>query len=157
MKRITLLLVVLFLVACGQKPAEQVGDYSSFGAKISPEDAISSSEMLKKYESMKIGDTLDVKFASKVNAVCKKKGCWMDLELSPEEGTFVKFKDYDFFVPKNCEEDEAIVSGKAFINVTSVEELKHYAQDAGKSEEEIAKITAPKTEFAFMADGVLLK
>ena len=38
-----------------------------------------------------------------------------------------------------------------------VEHLKHYAQDAGKSKEEIAKITEPKDELTFIADGVIVK
>ena len=35
--------------------------------------------------------------------------------------------------------------------------LKHYAEDAGKTEKEIAKITVSKKEFAFEANGVLMK
>jgi hypothetical protein len=49
-----------------------------------------------------------------------------------------------------------IVEGKAFVKETSVKELQHYAEDAGKTKEEIAKIIAPKKEFAFVANGVLL-
>ncbi len=52
---------------------------------------------------------------------------------------------------------EAIVNGKAFVSETSVEELKHYAEDAGKSKEEIEAITEPKRTYGFLADGVLLK
>jgi hypothetical protein len=37
-----------------------------------------------------------------------------------------------------------------------VAELQHYAEDAGKSKEEIAKINSPKTELTFVADGVLV-
>ena len=46
---------------------------------------------------------------------------------------------------------------KAFVTEISVNELKHYAEDAGKSEEEIAEITEAEKTFAFEADGVLLK
>ena len=35
--------------------------------------------------------------------------------------------------------------------------LKHYAEDAGKSEEEIALITEPIYELGFIADGVIIK
>ena len=35
-------------------------------------------------------------------------------------------------------------------------ELKHYAEDEGKSEKEIAEITAPKIEYKFLAHGVLI-
>ena len=60
-------------------------------------------------------------------------------------------------MPLDANGKEVIVAGKAFVQMTSVEELQHYAEDAGKSKEEIAKITAPKKEFAFEANGVLLK
>ena len=50
-----------------------------------------------------------------------------------------------------------IVNGRAFVTKVPVEELKHYAKDSGKSEEEIAAITEPEFTYAFEADGVLLK
>jgi len=34
--------------------------------------------------------------------------------------------------------------------------LRHYAEDAGKSKEEIEKITEPETNLMFLADGVLI-
>jgi hypothetical protein len=51
----------------------------------------------------------------------------------------------------------AIVSGKAFVDVVSVDELKHYAKDGGKSKEEIAKITKPEVTYSFLASGVYIK
>ena len=38
----------------------------------------------------------------------------------------------------------------------SVEDQQHYAKDAGKTDIEIAKITAPKRTFSFEATGVLV-
>ena len=69
----------------------------------------------------------------------------------------MKFKDYAFFVPKNAQDEEVIVNGKAFVSIESVEELKHYAKDAGKSQASIDSIVTPKTTYSFMADGVLIK
>lgn len=132
-------------------------DYVSFGDKITPAKALSQEQMLKKYKALKKGDTLNVKFKSRINAVCKKKGCWMTMDLKGDERAFVKFRDYAFFVPLNADNSEAIISGKAFIDVESVAELKHYAKDGGKSQAEIDKITKPKVTYAFMADGVLIK
>ena len=60
-------------------------------------------------------------------------------------------------MPLDAKDREVIVNGKAFVQETSVADLKHYAEDAGKSKEEIAKITKSKLEFAFEADGVLMK
>ena len=131
-------------------------EYASFGDKIIAEKALSKDQMMNRYKNLKPGDTVAVKFKSKIKDVCQKKGCWMAMELPNGKDSFVKFKDYAFFVPLNATDQEAIVSGKAFISETSVAQLKHYAKDGGKSEADIAKITEPKVEYKFMADGVLI-
>lgn len=131
--------------------------YASFGAKISKDGAISNDQMTAKYAKLKKGDTINVKFRSKINDVCSKKGCWMNLELADNKKAFVKFKDYAFFMPLNSAGSEVIVNGKAFVSVESVSELRHYAKDAGKSQAEIDRIKKPETTYAFMADGVLIK
>lgn len=130
--------------------------YASFGEKIEADKALSITEINKIYDGLKVGDTLDVKFTSNINSVCSKKGCWMRLDAGDEKEVMVKFKDYGFFMPLDAQ-GEVIVNGKAFVEETSVDELKHYAADAGKSEEEIAKITEPSKTLSFIADGVLLK
>lgn len=132
-------------------------DYASFGEKFKVNKVYNKAEMLKKYKKLKKGDTLVVQFESNIKAVCKKKGCWMKMELAGDDNNFVKFKDYGFFVPLNADNSTAIVSGKAFVDVESVEELRHYAKDGGKSAAEIAKITKPETTYSFLADGVYIK
>ncbi|MDO5509369.1 MAG: DUF4920 domain-containing protein [Weeksellaceae bacterium] len=132
-------------------------EYTSFGEQITPDGAITQAEMLEKYNTIQPGDTLQLKFVSEVTEVCQAKGCWMKLKLDPETTATVKFKDYDFFVPKNAAGSEAIVQGKAFRTVQSVEERKHLAADAGKSAEEIAAITEPRNTLNFEAEGVLLR
>jgi len=136
---------------------QQVDGYTVFGQKFTPKNVLTSSQMIKKYKSLKTGDTVTVQFKSKVKEVCKKKGCWMSLVLPGEKESFVRFKDYGFFVPKNADGSEAIVRGKAYLDVTTVAQLKHYAKDGGKSQAEIDKIKEPKITYAFQADGVLMK
>ncbi len=132
-------------------------NYGVFGEKISDEGAISKTEMLEKYETLKEGDTIEVTFKSKIEDVCQTKGCWMNLTLNENESSFVKFKDYAFFVPMNAAEKEAVVKGKAFVSIESVNDLKHYAEDAGKSQAAIDSITKPEITYGFLADGVLIK
>ncbi|WP_420574380.1 DUF4920 domain-containing protein [Kordia sp.] len=169
MKKIVILgLTLLAFVACkdaknNEKTVQETKEvkapemaYASFGDKIDAEDVLSTAQINEKYNSLKVGDTLDVKFTSNINSVCSKKGCWMRLDLGEEKEVMVKFKDYGFFMPLDAK-GEVIVNGKAFVQETSVDELKHYAEDAGKSKEEIAKITEPKKTLSFVADGVLLK
>jgi len=161
MKRIiTLSLLTLSIVSCEQKKEAQPEvakvDYAVFGDSISSDGALTSAEMMEKFKSLKEGDTLEVKFKSDINQVCQKKGCWMTLDLADDKEAFVKFKDYGFFVPKNAQEKEVIVNGKAFVSIESVDVLKHYAKDAGKSQAAIDSIVEPKVTYSFMADGVLI-
>lgn len=154
---------LLFFTACkegktSKKTTEkETIDYAFFGEQITDKDAIDSNAMFDKFKGLKAGDTIAVKFASKINEVCSKKGCWMKLDLSDGKETMVRFKDYGFFMPLNANEKEVIVEGKAFVKETTVEELRHYAKDAGKSKEEIALITKPEFTYSFEAHGVLMK
>ena len=129
--------------------------YSSFGEKISDKNLLSKKEIIETYKNLKVGDTAIVKFAAKVNEVCQSKGCWMRLNIGDQEA-MVKFKNYGFFMPKNIADKDVIVHGKAFIAEISIEEQRHYAEDAGKSEEEIAVIIEVEKTLSFEADGVLL-
>lgn len=143
--------------AQSKKIVFKADDYASFGEKIKVKKVYTNAYMLKKYKALKKGDTISVQFMSDIKSVCKKKGCWMKLDLSNNQSAFVKFKDYAFFVPLNADGSQAIVSGKAYVDVVSVAELKHYAKDGGKSQAEIDKITEPEITYAFMADGVYIK
>ncbi len=162
---ILIVFMAIFLISCKneskenkvEKQDEVAASYKSFGAQISSEGAITKEEMFTRYANLKEGDTLNVAFTSNINEVCKKKGCWMNLDLGEENESFVKFKDYGFFMPLNSDQRDVIVSGKAFVEIVSVDQLRHFASDAGKSQEEIDAITEPKYTYAFIADGVLMK
>jgi hypothetical protein len=179
MKKILIAVFALALFACGEQnkkdknadvaekatseekvsetTPKKVDGYLAYGETINATEAISSEAMYEKYKDLEVGDTIEVKFSAPVASVCKKMGCWMKLKLDEGEQTRVTFKDYGFFVPKDIENKEVIVHGKAFIKEVSVEDLKHYAEDEGKSEAEIAAITEPKQTLAFTADGVLVE
>jgi len=164
MKKILIAFACLILIlACKENKnnsvesqKEQVA-YLSYGEKISDEDVISKEEMSDKFSTLKSGDTIDVKFASSINEVCKSKGCWMKLDLGDDQESMVRFTDYGFFMPLDSDDKEVIVEGRAYVTEMSVKEQQHYAEDAGQSEEEVAKITEPKYTYAFEADGVLMK
>ncbi|XCF07613.1 DUF4920 domain-containing protein [Tamlana crocina] len=165
MKPITVFVFCAFTLLSCKNKTKQVPEipqsisetnYQSFGKTIVPDDAVAATSMAAHYKTMSVGDSINSKIKAKVNSVCQTKGCWMQLDLENGNEVMVKFKDYGFFVPKDIAGKEIIVNGKAFVNEVPVEELRHYAQDAGKTEEEIAKITTPKRTLSFEADGVLL-
>ncbi len=122
-----------------------------YGAEINSDDAITVVELEKKLES-KSEFTGSIK--GKVVSVCQEKGCWMKLAKENGESIMVRFKDYKFFVPKNIDGKEVMLNGIAKKSITSVDLLKHYAKDAGKSDEEISEITSPKKEIIVTASGV---
>ncbi|NOY48579.1 MAG: DUF4920 domain-containing protein [Chlorobi bacterium] len=162
-KLLILLLVVAFISSCKKEKNNNVEStqgediaYASFGIEIPADGAISASEMYDQYLTMKVGDTIMSKVSAKINEVCSTKGCWMKLDLGDNKEVMVRFKDYGFFMPLNAKGD-VIINGKAFITETSVEELRHYAEDAGKSKEDIVAINMPEKTYAFEADGVLLR
>jgi len=164
MKKILfVLLVATVMVACKnetktEETTQETQDmaYASFGDNIEAEGAISASEMVERFNALTVGDTITAKVSAKINEVCQMKGCWMKLDLGSDQDVMVTFKDYGFFMPLNAE-GEVIINGKAFLKETSVDDLRHYAEDAGKTADEIAAITQPEKTFAFEADGVLLK
>ena len=108
---------------------ETAMNYQTFGDEITAQDVMDKSEMIEKYNDLKTGDTINVKFTTQVKEVCQKKGCWMK---------------------------EIIAEGKAYVEEMSVEDQRHYAEDGGATPEEIAAITEPKRTLAFEAHGVLI-
>lgn len=160
-------LIMSLFVSCNENETNSTNEeasssepeitYAYFGDSITAENALTGEEMLAKYKALNEGDTIDVKFTGIIEQVCQTKGCWMSVLLSEEEDSYVRFKDYGFFMPFNAAESEAIVNGKAFISVKSVEDLKAAAEEEGLSEEEIAAITTPDISYRFEADGVLIK
>lgn len=137
-------------------PKLQQPEFMSYGAPITVDGAMSAAALEKKFANLKTGDTIQVKVRGTMESVCVNKGCWADLKMGSETAS-VKFKDYGFFVPKNAAGKEAVFNGIAFKSVTPVAELKHYAEDAGKSKEEIAKITQDKVTLSILADGALVE
>jgi hypothetical protein len=135
--------------------AEVSQSYRSFGQEISASELMTIEDVISNSKKMVVGDTIPVKFSSKVESVCQNKGCWMKVDMNGEL-TMVRFKDYGFFMPKDIAGQDAIIKGVAFVEVESVEQQRHYAEDAGMSAEEIAAITEPKKQIAVLSSGVLL-
>jgi len=82
----------------------------------------------------------------------------MTLKTKDQQTIRVTFKGYGFFVPKSGVEGQlAIVRGIGMKKEQSVDKLRHFAEDEGKSAEEIALIVEPLVSYAFVADGVIIE
>lgn len=144
-----ILLFIICVVAC------QTEKLTYYGEKIEKGNTISTEEAK---QLVSANSNAEVKIEAQIEATCKMKGCWMNVKLEDGEEVRVTFKDYGFFVPKEgVEGKQTIIQGQLKKEFTDVETLKHFAQDAGKSDEEIAAITEPKEEYTFVASGVIIK
>jgi hypothetical protein len=150
------------LYSCKQKaqPAQspiQVGSvvYDTYGAAMDAQSVLTTKDLATSFSTMKKTDTLFAKVKGTIKEVCSKKGCWMTLDIGGEKEMMVRFKDYGFFMPLDAK-GEVIINGLATISETSVEDLKHYAEDSGASELEIEAIVTPQLTYSFEANGVLL-
>jgi hypothetical protein len=114
MKKIILSLSLLFALTAFVSA-------QNFGAKITDKGAISLSEMKKK---MGIKKEMTTKVTAKIEDVCQKKGCWMNLVDDKGNKIRVTFKDYAFFMPKDAAGKTAIIEGVATVDETSVADLK---------------------------------
>jgi len=128
----------------------------SYGpVKVDVSKAISVKEMLADFEQK--GGEVEYTFEADLVEVCSKAGCWVNVDKGNGDLFMVRFKDHFTIPPKTAAGTGAYLHGVAFMDTISVADLQHFAEDAGKSPEEIALITEPEFELNFTADGITLK
>jgi hypothetical protein len=154
MKRLLFLISILFLSVStmAQPPKGSANKGMEFGLKTSVDGAINVDELTS---LLKEKSTADVKIKGKVVEVCKAEGCWIKMETA-NGPMMIKMKDHSFVVPLDMKGKMIVAQGTATFNETSIEMLKHYAEDAGKSKEEIAAIKEAKKETTMQATGIIV-
>ena len=108
-------------------------------------DEISSKLVDNKFEGQVKG---------KVVEVCKAEGCWIRLQKADGTSMMVRAKDHSFVMPENIVGKTVLIEGHATVKEISEDLRKHYAEDAGKSKEEIANIKGAEKDVQFAAKGV---
>jgi len=151
---ISLILAGVSTLAIAQPPAGEAKPGDFYGEKISTDGALSFSDVVRKVQGG--NDFSNVKFTAKVTDVCPKKGCWLKLETPQGEEVMVKMKDYAFFLPVAAKGKQVVIEGEVIMKTTSVAELKHYAEDAKKTQAEIDAIKEPKKEVRVTAKGIVI-
>ncbi|MDH4234814.1 MAG: DUF4920 domain-containing protein [Gallionella sp.] len=126
---------------------------TTYGEETTPDGGIPASAITSKMKGL---DSLAIKITGTVTSVCQKKGCWLMVDIGEGKMMRVKFKDYAFFVPKDISGKTVILDGHAYNSTTSVAQLRHFAEDAGKSKAEIEKITEPETNLIYIARSVIV-
>jgi hypothetical protein len=153
MKNILLLIAVLlfsFTANC-QPPKGDARPGDKYGEITSVDGAVDIAQLPLELEKK---GTVTTKIKAKVLDVCPNKGCWITLAINDSTEAFVKMKDYAFFAPLAVKGKTVVLDAKASFKTISVEELKHYAEDAKKPQAEIDAIKKPKKEVRLMASGI---
>ena len=151
---LTLAIATFGFIANAQPPAGDAKPGDWYGEKITTDGAVAITDVAAKLAAGT--ESVDTKIKAKIVEVCPNKGCWLKLELSNGETATVKMKDYGFFLPLAAKGKTVVIDGEVKMKTTSVAELKHYAEDAKKSKEEIAAITQPQKEVRVMAKGIVV-
>jgi hypothetical protein len=128
------------------------------------------------------GDVVDVaaalqdpaKFAGKtivlrgrITEVCKKAGCWVRLAPRTPDATVEQARFDTVFVKLTCPKTgrlvpmegkgrEAFAKGELVVEEVDEATARHYAEDSGMSQEQIAKIQGPQKTLRLMTPGVHL-
>jgi hypothetical protein len=150
---LTLLIIVSALVVNAQPPEGEANPGEWYGAKVDPDGMI---DIAKIPDLLAKNASFDTKVKARIIHVCPKKGCWLKLQVNDTTTALVKMKDYGFFLPLSAKGKTVVLEGDVKIKNTTVEELRHYAEDAKKSKEEIAAITKPEKEIRFTAKGIMV-
>ena len=149
-----LLLLLAIVSGNAQPPKTPVTPGTTFGESFPANGAVPVAELPGLLQDHK---PTEVKVTGIVTDVCPKMGCWVSLDMPDNGKVFVKMKDYGFFVPVELKGKTVVIDAQAEVVTTSVDELRHYAEDARKSKEEIEAITEPEEEIRLTARGIVVK
>ena len=153
MKKFLFFSLVLFATAANAQEASEIKPAAKgvvYGEAVSATVPVNVNDLQAKMA----GDVFEGKVTGKVKEVCKTMGCWIKLEKADGTALMVKSKDHGFFMPQDLVGKTVVIEGSASVKEVSEEKRRHFAEDAGKSKEEIKKIKGSAKEVQFVAKGV---
>lgn len=116
--------------------------------------AISMAEMVKQFNQNPQADTFT--FYAPIVNVCQSAGCWVNVKKEDGDLMRIRFKNHFGIPPKTQTGNVAYFHGIAYYDTISVALQKHFLEDGHAPQSEIDKITEPKIELNFQADGVVI-
>ncbi len=163
MKKLFPVIVALLIItlACSQQKeakeskVEPIVLGKNYGqVQVDTSKAVDVAEFISSFKDKK--GRIEYTLYAPIVEVCSKAGCWINIDKGNGEKFMVRFKDH-FTIPTDTKIGKmAYLHGYAYMDTISVDLLRHFAEDAGKSKEEIERIIDPKFELAFEADGIVL-
>ena len=154
--------LALALAACADAPAPEAApppteraSASAVGGLVPEGEALTTDELIAEADAY---DGKTVLVEGSVREVCQMAGCW--LALADAQGRAVRVQvprdeseSYVFTFPKDISGATVRIAGTLDVEEESVADQRHYAEDGGASEAEVAAITEPKRTLVLTADG----
>lgn len=148
MKEVGVVFLLAVLIGCASLKQE-------YGmVKVDETSAISVAELVARMDKSMDPQTVTIK--APLSAVCQNAGCWVQVPKPDGKPLMVRFKNHFTIPPATPTGTESFIHGVAYWDTVSVKALRHFAEDAGKSLEEISKITQPEFKLNFEGDGIKL-
>lgn len=142
---------IFTLISCGVLKSGK-NEYGE--VKVSSQGSVSIGELAQKMDKTK--DPFVCTLKAPISAVCQNAGCWIQVTKPDGLQLTIRFKNH-FTIPVDTPiGTEAYIHGFAYWDTVSVKTLRHYAEDAGKTMEEINKINTPEYKLNFESDGIQL-
>lgn len=111
MKRIaTLLVLALFIAACGGNDRSKMPATGTFGTPIKTDTVKTVSDVLALLETE---NNIPVVASGAIESYCKGEGCWLALENKGGEPLLVEVAEKAFVLPMNIDGKIATVQGTA--------------------------------------------
>jgi len=146
------LLCIILFFSCNNK-IQNTETWLSYGpGKLDTNQSISLLDLENRMKLKKSELLLD--FKGKLTEVCSKAGCWITIKKTDGSDLRIIFKDHFTIPPKTKIGTDVFIHGLVYWDSIPLDLLKHYAEDAGKSEKEIAKINQSPFELNVEADAI---
>jgi hypothetical protein len=142
-------------------PTTAPAEYVSYGVPLDTDETIVALTPTALVQDIATYQDAVVRVEGTVAQVCKMAGCWLTLENPTGQPIRVQVprdsSGYVFTFPLDLGMVGVIVEGTVRADTTSVETLRHFAEDEGRSKEEIDAITEPESTVVLTARGALVK
>jgi hypothetical protein len=130
--------ILLLVLASGPAGAEA----QRFGKKLAGLAEVRLADLLAEPEAGR-----QVRLRGTVDAVCRNKGCWLEL-TQDARSVHVTFEGYSFFVPKDSSGKEVVLEGRVVVRRPPPGEVEH---------KEAEGATAAANRVSIEATGVELR
>lgn len=150
-------IVAMGLMTTGCQSSNNTKGFKTYGGSAETKKVLTLSDVVARADALK-EQRICVK--GDISEVCKNRGCWMTV-TDGRHTARVRFTKSDacsegFYVPRNAAGHKVLMNGTVEVMTLSQADARHYAEDNGKSVEEIEKIQGPQTEITFFADAVMI-